>query len=607
VEAFLIPPAIRRRAMSLSLVCAAFLLVSSSARAADTPGIQWQPWSDAVFRQATADHKLVLLDLGAVWCHWCHVMDGVTYADPRVIALIREKYIAVRVDQDSRPDVANRYEDYGWPATVIFKWDGAELAKRRGFIPPKPMASMLQAFADDPTPGPSIDQEPAPSPAAGAALSSGQAAAMRAVFLNAYDSRLGGWGDGQKFLDWDALDYCLTQGAAGDARMQAMARQTLTAGLKLIDPVWGGVDQYSVDGDWDHPHFEKIMPYQAETMRILAMAASLWRQPQWLGPAQKIHGYLKSFLTSPDGAFYTSQDADATPGEQGAAYFALDDAGRRKHGLPRVDRHIYARENGLAITGLAALYAASGDAGSLGDARRAADWVVAHRALPGGGFRHDEADAAGPYLADTLEMGRAFLALYTVTAERPWLARAEAAARFINAKFRSPLGFATAASAPAANLAPLPETDENVTLARFANMLAHYTGRSAYRDMAAHAMRYLASPTVVAQKGYSVAGILLANRELATEPLHVTIAGPKDDPAARALFSIALRDAPPCTRIEWYDRREGPLPNSDVEYPALPAAAAFLCTKAACSSPTRSPDILARKLAQQAPSVLKVP
>jgi uncharacterized protein YyaL (SSP411 family) len=431
------------------------------------------------------------------------------------------------------------------------------------------------------------------------ALSADQAAAMRNTFLSAYDAHLGGWGSVQKYLDWDALDYCLTTGAAGDTQAATMARQTLTAGLKLIDPVWGGVDQYSVGGDWDHPHYEKIMPFQAETMGIYAMAASLLHEPQWLAPAEEIQHYLKTFLTSPDGAFYTSQDADPGPGIEASKYFALDDAGRRKLGIPRVDRHVYARENGLAITGLAALYAASGDPSSLADARRAADWVIAHRGLPGGGFGHDAQDSAGPYLADSLEMARAFLALYKVTGERPWLARAEAAADFIDAKFLAPAGYATSSTASAALLKAQAEAGENVTLACFANMLAQYTGKKGYRAMADHAMSYLASPSVISQEGYSVAGILLANRELSADPTHITIAGAKNDPAAQALFATALRDAPPYTRIEWYDAAEGPLPGKDIEYPSLPAAAAYLCTANACSSPMRTPEALERKLGQR--------
>src|ERR1700742_4810880 len=116
--------------------------------------LHWQPWSDAAFAEAKAEHKFVLLDLEAVWCHWCHVMDDVTYRDPIVMRLLNEKYILVKVDQDSRPDISNRYEDYGWPATVVFAADGSEIVKRQGYIPPRNMASMLQAIIDDPSPGP---------------------------------------------------------------------------------------------------------------------------------------------------------------------------------------------------------------------------------------------------------------------------------------------------------------------------------------------------------------------------------------------------------------------------------------------------------------------
>ena len=568
-----------------------------SAAAENPPEIQWLPWSDEIFAQARKEQKLVLLDLGAGWCHWCHVMDAQTYADAEVIKLLGAKYLAVRVDADARPDLANRYEDYGWPATVVFKWDGTELAKRQGYLPPKPMASMLQAFIDDPTPGPSVVPEPAPAAAGAAALSAEQRAAMRKNFVEAYDSARGGWGDVHHYLNWNALELCLTEGAAGDAAMTQRARQTLTSGLKLIDPVWGGVYQYSTDGDWEHPHFEKIMPFQAENLRVFALAATLWDEPRWLEPAQDIHRYLRDFLTAPDGAFYTSQDADAVPGEHSAGYFALADAARRARGMPRIDRHIYARENGLAITGLCALYAASGDATALAEARRAAAWIMAQRALPGGGFRHDETDAAGPYLADTLAMARAFLALYTVTAERPWLARAQAAAVFIDEKFRADIGFRTAASAAGAQLAPKPQVDENIWLVRCAAQLHQHTGDERFHALAGHALRYLAAPAVVASQGFGTSGILLARQAFATEPAHVTVVGAKDDPAARALFAAALRGLPPAARLEWLDAREGPLPRTDVAFPPLAQPAAFLCANGRCSPPVRTPEQLARKLA----------
>src|ERR1700674_5717452 len=76
-------------------------------------GLEWRPWSDAAFADARAEHKFVLLDLEAVWCHWCHVMDDVTYRDPIVIQLLNQRYVLVKVDQDARPDISNRYENYG--------------------------------------------------------------------------------------------------------------------------------------------------------------------------------------------------------------------------------------------------------------------------------------------------------------------------------------------------------------------------------------------------------------------------------------------------------------------------------------------------------------
>ena len=82
--------------------------------------LKWRPWSGAVFADAKREKRFVLLDLEAVWCHWCHVMDANTYSDAAVIKLLESRYITVKADQDSRPDLSNRYEDYGWPATVVF-------------------------------------------------------------------------------------------------------------------------------------------------------------------------------------------------------------------------------------------------------------------------------------------------------------------------------------------------------------------------------------------------------------------------------------------------------------------------------------------------------
>jgi uncharacterized protein YyaL (SSP411 family) len=556
-------------------------------------GITWQKWSDSVFTQARKEGRFVLLDLGTVWCHWCHVMEEITYQDPAVIELTNKRYIAVRVDADSRPDLSNRYEDYGWPATIVFNADGDEIVKRRGYLPPLPMASMLQAIIDDPTPGPSVVLETPLAAGQEKALGSDARDKMRQVLIDDYDHTNHGWGTVQKFLDWDTIEYCMTETAQGNQAFERMAQETLAAQLNLIDPAWGGVYQYSTDGDWQHPHFEKIMQMQAEDLRIYAQAFALWHDETYRQAAIRIRGYLKNFLTSPDGAFYTSQDADLIPGEHGGEYFQLSDLDRRKLGIPRVDPHVYSRENGWAINALATFYAVSGERDCLDDAIRAANWVCAHRDLSDGGFRHDETDAAGPYLGDTLAMGRAFLTLYGCTADRAWLTKAERAAKFISVNFTSDLGYITCARNGA--LPPKPQLDENVGLVRFANLLWSYTGNSEYQDISERAMRYLATPGVTEHRGFLVAGVLLADREITSSPLHITIVGRKDDAAAQRLFAAAIQEPTTYKRIEWLDEREGGLPNPDVEYPTLSRAAAFLCTDKACSAPVFAVDDLIAK------------
>ena len=564
--------------------------------------IDWQPWSNAIFDQAKRENKFVLLDLEAVWCHWCHVMDETTYKSPEVIALIESKYIPVRVDQDSRPDLSNRYEDYGWPATVVFSPTAGEIVKRQGYIEPRQMIAMLKAIIADPTPGPSVRPEPEMKFPDSALMSADLRAELERRYFGQYDSKHGSWGLDQKYLDWTSTEYAMARARAGDTKSGEMARQSLNAQFNLIDPVWGGVYQYSVGGDWNQPHFEKIMNFQAGNLRIYSLAYEEWRDPRYLKAAQDVQRFLKTFLTSPEGAFYTSMDADLIEGKHSAAYFKLDDAGRRKLGVPRIDQHVYSRENGWAIDALAVLYAASGDRQYLGEAEQAAQWIIENRAIEGGGFRHDTKDIAGPYLADTLTMARAFLTLYEVTGDRVWLGRAESAAQFMRANFAdSAAGFVTS-KATDRSYTPRPERDENILLARFANLLSHYTGNSGYHAMAERAMRYLAAPEIA--KYLPTAGTLLADREIASDPIHMTIVGHKDDPAAQALFQAAAAYPSGYLRLEWWDTREGKLPNPDVLYPELKTAAAFICTGNTCSSPIHDPGAIgtkADKLSRLAP------
>ncbi len=556
-------------------------------KSASSP-VKWQEWSNDIFKKAQAQNKFVLLDLEAIWCHWCHVMDEKTYSQPEVRALLNDKFICVKVDQDSRPDLSNRYGDYGWPATVVFNSTGKENEIRQGFIPPKEMVAMLKDVIKHPNLQKTKIDKPTTFSKEGA-LTVALRKELEKAHADGYDTEDGAWGFQQKFLDWDSVEYAIAKAIEGDKVEAHRARETLNQQQKLIDPVWGGVYQYSTNGDWNHAHFEKIMQMQAEDMRVYALGYMLWHDPAYLKAAQNIHRYLEAFLMSPEGAFYTSQDADLVKGKHSGEYFALNDTERRKLGIPAVDKHIYARENAWAIAALCDLYMASGDKKYLDQARTAAEWVIAHRGTSDGGYRHDEKDLAGPYLGDSAAMGRACLMLYTATADRAWLKRAEQAADFIGKHFNySPkpnvrAGFVTAASASGVQSVPL--LDENVMVARFANLLYQYTGRASDKALCAQAMRYLAAPEVARTRHVLVAGILLANMEQGSEPAHLVVVGGKGDATSASLHNRCLQYPSDYKRIEWLDRAEGPPPRADVEYPKLPKPATFVCAGETCSAP----------------------
>lgn len=588
-------------ALAIALLLSVLATTLSPVAAAKTADLAWADWSLGLFARAKAENRFILLDLEAVWCHWCHVMEGTTYQDPVVVNLIKSRYLPVRADQDAHPDLSNRYEDYGWPATVVFASDGTEIVKRRGYIPPPQFAALLKAIIDDPSPGPSVRPMPAVESAAEATLDPKLKRKILNAYFAAYDKEHGGWGTLHKFLDSDSIEFALRAALNGDSKQAMMARQTLDAAIALIDPVWGGVYQYSVGPTWNDPHFEKIMSFQASYLRAYSLAYGLWHDAKYLWAARSIARYLTDFLSSPEGGFYVSQDADVGPQFTGERFYALSDRERRRGPGPRIDQHAYARENGWAISALALYAGIAGDPAALQRALKAARYVLAHHRLPQGGFRHDANDAPKriPQLGDSLYMAHALLALYGATASPQWLEHSVQAMNFVAQSFTAADGGFVTAPAAADALGvfktPVRQIDENIATARTANLLFRYTGAKRYQAMAEHALRYLAAPAVMESRHLPV-GVLLAAIELAQEPLHLTVVGRKNDPSARTLYAEALRWPLLYKRVEWWDRSQGPLPNPDVRYPLLNKAAAFLCANESCSLPMFSPESLQKRL-----------
>jgi len=570
------------------------LSISASAQA-KVAEIAWTRWSPEVLDRAASERRLVLLDVGAVWCHWCHVMDEKTYRDPAVVAQVRRGYVAVRVDQDADPALSARYERWGWPATVILRPDGVELVKFKGFVPPQRMASLLEAVLEDPTPGPSVEVEPEPEPARGAALGPELKQRLTARNDAAYDEQFGGWGNGHKLVDAAPLWLALSRADAGDARQAERARWTLEMALQLQDPEWGGFYQYSDRRDWKGPHFEQLVSTQADAISLYANAYARWGDPAFGAAARRSAAFLDRFLSGPGGEFFTSMDADLSRKVDGHAYFALSDARRRALGVPRVDRHAYARENGWAIAAMAALHDATGDAMPLERAVKAARWAIAHRAVEGGGFRHGDSGAEPLALGDSVAMGQAFLALGRSTAEREWMERARRTADFVAARFAAPggAGFVSSLAAPGRGVfsAPVRSIDENVAAARLFTALFQETGEARYREAAARALRFLLSPGMVEELRVP-SGVLLAEREWSATPLHFTVVGPRRDERTRALYAAARRTAPVSKRTELRDPGEGGGGNGGggITFPKIDRPALYVCGLSSCSRPVFEPE-----------------
>src|SRR6187402_427218 len=199
------------------LLAAVLLLGTGAAGAApfDKDGF-WSEWSDATFARAAAEKKFVIVSLQSWWCPWCLTMNKETWADPAVRAELKDHFIPVYVDQDSRPDISQRYERWGWPATIIFGPDGTEIVKLRGFYSPQFFMPVLVETVKDPSPvdygtrgGPERERTLARS------LTEAQRAEIRAFIDQSYDAVNGGWGK-SKLVDAPTLTWALDRAKEGD-------------------------------------------------------------------------------------------------------------------------------------------------------------------------------------------------------------------------------------------------------------------------------------------------------------------------------------------------------------------------------------------------------
>jgi len=325
---------------------------SAYLRSAMHQPVSWHQWGEEAFAKATAEDKPILLDIGAVWCHWCHVMDRESYEDAALASLINEHYIAVKVDRDERPDVDARYQaavssisgQGGWPLTAFLTPEGKPFFGGTYFPPDERMGrpsfrrvleTMAAAFRDrreevndsagsvmqaieynEAFSGSATDLE---ASSAGVALID----KLVASALQAFDPRNGGFGSQPKFPHPAALDMLIDAASRAGANYKQAAEAALVTLRKMFrggmsDQLAGGFHRYSVDERWVVPHFEKMAYDNSELLRSYTHAFQTFVDPECAEAAKQTLRWMDEWLSDRErGGFYASQDADLSLDDDG--------------------------------------------------------------------------------------------------------------------------------------------------------------------------------------------------------------------------------------------------------------------------------------------------
>lgn len=473
--------------------------------------IQWRPFSSEVFQQAEQEDKYVLLNLEANWCHWCHVMHDSTYSNPKVQNYLSEHYITVSADQDAYPELANRYREYGWPATIVLNAAGEDIVKRAGYISPDAFLRLLKAIVADPSP--ELEETSL------ALLHTGKPAAglekeLLTNFRSSLDYDRGGFDQSQKFVEYASFEFALEN--TNDPDLSQWVQRSMDGARQLSDPVWGGIYQYSTHGDWKHLHFEKLLSIQARYTTMFLQDYMVNGNPLSLDAATSTIAYADRFLLQPNGLYANAQDADLIKGEHAEAYFALNDADRLKRGVPAVDTNTFTDNNAAMASALLRYYQVTGDTLKWIRAQQITT-VLLQRRQASGTFAHSSKSREVASLKDQIAMMELLVLWLKVDPKNASYRQAmQELCENVRDRFLLPNGAAQSFDG-SIGIRPEPVLQENVSLARVWNWYGTFFYQEEWVQKAQLICDFLSSEKVAAEY-YSLPGLLLLTHELENEP-----------------------------------------------------------------------------------------
>ena len=575
----------------------------------DHSNILWREWGDDAFAEAKAQDKPVLLDIGAVWCHWCHVMDtGIpgdpdhtgTYSDPEVQKRILEGFIPIKVDNDRRPDINARYNMGGWPTTAFLTPDGDTLYGET-YVPPPRMIALLDYIADlyrnskesILEQAAQMRQQRAESEALTASdLDPDTTATVLKAIRRNFDPVYGGFGSQPKFPHPDALRLALEEYArTQDPELRAVAERTLhgMADGGMYDHFAGGFFRYSTTRDWSIPHFEKMLEDNAKLTSVYALASQVLDDPYYLEVVKTVHTWLLSDMRDPEtGAFAGSQDADKEE-----AYYGQPLDVRATLPTPFIDRTVYTGWNALMVSVLVARYKLTGESDMLEAAERTMTYICP-KGKPvadvyGLGMAHCYVNGVGQepggLLVDQNAVINAALDLYEATGNTVYKDDAEHYALFITSGLVDmDDGFVDSLLSTEAigDLArPKKEIGDNADAALALIRLSGFTEDAKYKQAAERALRLFADK--YSGSGYFAASYARAVDAARAPGLHVTIIGDRNDDRTRLLQRAAWGHVAPGKTVETLDAEAATKRGLPADHNGLPYAT--VCVGTVCRAP----------------------